>query len=93
MAEVLGGMAPKTLEQRAGAFAAEFLLPRNQAIAAIQGKGAVEDILHQLSVRFHVSAELAARQICKSPDFKTLYKPDQEEIKRIVARYNVGIER
>ena len=93
MAEVLGGMSPKSLEQRAGAFAAEFLLPRNQAIAAMRGTGTVEDILRQLSTLFHVSVEVAARQICNSSDFKTLYKPDQEEIKRIVARYNAGIDR
>ena len=87
MAEVLGGMAPKSLEQRAGAFAAEFLLPGAQAITAMQGNGSVEEILDALSLRYQVSIEVAARQVVNSPDFKMLYKPDQDELKRIVSAF------
>jgi Zn-dependent peptidase ImmA (M78 family) len=93
MAEVLGGMTPKLLEQRARAFAAEFLLPRTLAIEAMRGKGSVESILLELSDKYQVSFEVAARQVVNSPDIKTIYKPDLEELKRIVARFAVEKER
>jgi Zn-dependent peptidase ImmA (M78 family) len=87
MAEVLGGRTPESLEQRAGAFAAEFLLPRSQAIAAMRGSGSVEAILDKLTKQFQVSREVAARQIVNSPDFISLYKPDQAELKRIISSF------
>lgn len=87
MAEVLGGLTPESLEQRARAFAAEFLLPRGQAIAAMLGSGSVEAILDKLTKQFQVSREVAAWQVVNSRDFVRLYKPDQAELKRIISSF------
>jgi Zn-dependent peptidase ImmA (M78 family) len=90
MAEVLGGLTPESLEQRARAFAAEFLLPGRQAIAAMHGRGSVESILVALTEKYQVSKEVAAWQIVNSPDFPKLYKPDQAELKSIVSAFYSG---
>jgi Zn-dependent peptidase ImmA (M78 family) len=87
MAEVLGGLTPESLEQRARAFAVEFLLPRSQAIAAMHGGGSVESILAGLKDKYQVSREVAAWQIVNADDFTKLYKPDQAELKCIVSAF------
>lgn len=88
MAEVLGGQTPISLEKRARAFAAEFLLPRSQAIiAAMQRPGSVEFILGDLMKHYQVSYEVAAWQIVNSKEFSELCKLDQAELKRIISSF------
>jgi len=75
--EVLGGRVPPHLEQRANAFAAEFLLPRFEAGRAVTAelefvyapdarRRAVEAALQRLNTDYDVSFEIAAWQIKNS---------------------------
>lgn len=90
MAEVLGGMTPKALEQRAGAFAAEFLLPRSLAIEALRESDSVLSAIDILTKDFKVSKEVAAWQIYNSDEMQTLDPLDQDELARIVLSYDIG---
>jgi hypothetical protein len=65
-AEVLGGQSPKLAEQRANAFAAEFLLPRDQATIACQVQPDILQAAAALEQRFCVSRELVCHQIHNS---------------------------
>jgi Zn-dependent peptidase ImmA (M78 family) len=61
--EVLGGQSPKLAEQRANAFAAEFLLPREQAALACQNHPNIVQAATSLEQRFGVSREVVCHQI------------------------------
>ncbi len=65
--EVLGGRLPKSIEQRANAFAAEFLLPRKTAAAYISQFDMAEmepkQLLNKITQKYQVSKQLAAHQI------------------------------
>jgi Zn-dependent peptidase ImmA (M78 family) len=63
LAEVVNGNIPRTVEQRANAFAAEFLLPRAVTGAAVVKSDDGKTILDDLTASHGVSRELAARQI------------------------------
>lgn len=65
--EIQGGRVPRWPEQRANAFAAEFLLPRSaiSTISATNGKG-IASLLDHLSDAFDVSHELSAWQVLNS---------------------------
>jgi Zn-dependent peptidase ImmA (M78 family) len=63
LAEVVNGNIPKTVEQRANAFAAEFLLPREIARQALAKFTSGLELISDLSNRYGVSRELAARQV------------------------------
>ena len=62
-AEVLGGNVPRHPEQRANAFAAEFLLPKSVLIDHLRTSSDPVDTIKGLRNRFAVSRELAAWQI------------------------------
>lgn len=66
LAEALGGDVPEIPEQRANAFAAELLLPRNRAQKIWLESESVDDALAKVSKCYHVSYEVAAWQILKS---------------------------
>ncbi|MBF0182506.1 MAG: ImmA/IrrE family metallo-endopeptidase [Magnetococcales bacterium] len=64
--EILGGRMPLHVEQRANAFAAEFLLPRSQVDQAVPQSPTprmLEPIIKELSNIFSVGQILASRQI------------------------------
>ena len=65
-AEVLGGAVPRLPEQRANAFAAEFLLPKSVAVERIRKATDVARTIERLPEQFTVSRELAAWQIINS---------------------------
>lgn len=73
MIEVLGGAAPRCIEQRADAFAAEFLLPRSLANAYVEnarsgGKNiSIQTIVNALVNTYGTSHEMTAWQVMKSP--------------------------
>ena len=71
-AEVFGGNVPRHPEQRANAFAAEFLLPKNIAVERIRNAANARDAIEQLREQFEVSRELAAWQITNSAAYHTL---------------------
>ncbi len=68
LAEVIGGQIYKPVEQRANAFAAEFLLPR-QAVKIFLDKTpddiSLADVINTLTEKFKVSHEMAAWQYQK----------------------------
>lgn len=66
LTEALGGDVPEIPEQRANAFAAELLLPRDRAQKIWLESESVDDALAEVSTRYHVSYEVAAWQILKS---------------------------
>ena len=67
VAEVLGGAVFRPVEQRAGAFAAEFLLPRAEAgVRFAPDSGPPMDIARQLMHDFGVSQEIVAWQATNS---------------------------
>jgi NAD(P)-dependent dehydrogenase (short-subunit alcohol dehydrogenase family) len=62
-AEVFGGNVPRHPEQRANAFAAEFLLPKSIVAERIPKAGDAQKAIEQLREQFGVSRELTAWQI------------------------------
>jgi len=67
VAEVLGGRVADTVEARARAFGAEFLLPRDVAKRAyLEAPDDAEQVLKTLCERFLVSREVAAWQVRNS---------------------------
>ncbi len=80
-AEVLGDDAPRYPEQRASAFAAEFLLPKGAAAERIGNEHDLEDGIRKLCRDFDVSRELAAWQIINGPLYHTLDHRDQQRLR------------
>jgi len=71
-AEVFGGIVPRHPEQRANAFAAEFLLPKSVAVERIHKATDVARTIERLPEQFAVSRELAAWQIINSRAYAEL---------------------
>jgi len=89
LAEVLTyGSGPESIEQRARAFAAEFLLPR--AVAAERAHRAdgrdraPEDIIDTLCGEYGVSREMAAWQVRNSEDWYELSDVWHDELRTMV---------
>ncbi|NLG90378.1 MAG: ImmA/IrrE family metallo-endopeptidase [Acetobacter sp.] len=61
--EVLGGILPKTVEQIARGFQAEFLLPRNTARNIVGRFANISEAIDEITNSFGVSQQLAANQI------------------------------
>lgn len=70
--EVLGGQSPRLAEQRANAFAAEFLLPRDTAAHMCRGVADILEAAQALETRFQVSREVVRHQINNSSLGETL---------------------
>lgn len=83
VAEVLNGNSPERLEQRARAFAAELLLPRQIAALAVQESTNLNQSLQQLSVKYKVSERLVALQIKNSSIYNNLSAEEQQQIKAV----------
>jgi Zn-dependent peptidase ImmA (M78 family) len=66
VAEVLGGRVPKALEQRANAFAAEYLLPRLAARKMRESEEDIKQVLDKLAKHYGISHESAAWQLINS---------------------------
>ncbi len=62
LAEVIGGRSPVVVEERARAFAAEFLLPREVAGREVATASDPSKALRRLKWRFRVSGEIVAWQ-------------------------------
>jgi hypothetical protein len=65
IAEVLGGSVPSAVEERANAFAAEFLLPEVAAGDFYRNSADIHEALKRVAGRFGVTHTLAAWQILK----------------------------
>jgi len=81
VAEVLGDEAPRFPEQRASAFAAELLLPKNVAAERIRAATDIEWVIGALRREFDVSRELAAWQVINGPAHHTLDDVHQKLLK------------
>lgn len=68
LAEVLGGRVPKSVEARARAFAAEFLLPRELAMSTLRSSQNAAAAVRKLTSRFGVSREIVAWQVRNSDE-------------------------
>lgn len=66
LADVINGNAPRWVEQRADAFAAELLLPRHLATAEFSSNTDIDTYVGQLTNQYGVSRELTAWQIRNS---------------------------
>lgn len=78
--EVLGGQSPKLAEQRANAFAAEFLLPREQAALACQNHPNIVQAATSLEQRFGVSREVVCHQIYNASFGQHLSNVDKRQL-------------
>ena len=63
VAEVLGGMTPRVPEQRANAFAAEFLVPQQWAIGVYNNVENAEAAVDTITRTYRVTRKLAAMQM------------------------------
>ena len=87
VAEVLGGSADPFAEQRARAFAAELLLPRQAAREVYHASENLTNTLNQLQQHFGVSKQVAAYQLKNS--YCPLRGDDETELYDYVA--SIGI--
>ncbi len=76
-AEALGGNTALYVEQRARAFAAEFLLPEETGVEYVRRYADLRQSLEEMSKDFAVSIELAALQIKNSHLFSQLSEEEQ----------------
>jgi len=86
--EVLGGYTPLYLEQRANACAAEFLMPRQNAVRIVRQSSSFIEALKKLSEQYEVSFEMVALQIKNSSLFFDLREEDKGIIQRYTERTN-----
>ena len=90
VAEVLGGSTPLYVEQRANAFAAEFLVPRAWAKREHAAAADAEQALDRISARYRVTNMLAARQLLnEANEFGTaLSNADRSVFEDAVTRWS-----
>lgn len=85
LAEVLNSSAPRILEKRANAFAAELLLPRriagDRARDAREHGRSVDKLIRNLCTSYGVSRELMAWQVRRSDVYSTLPKHWQRTLR------------
>jgi hypothetical protein len=86
VAEVMGGSTPAYLEQRANAFAAEFLLPRAWAVRMLRQSADAQEALGGICETYRVSETLAAWQILNHGR-DSLSETDLSVFENIVARW------
>ena len=80
--EVLGGNVPRHPEQRANAFAAEFLLPKSVVVSRVRAAADPMESIEEILKQFGVSRELAAWQIINAAAvFNTLSSSEKSELR------------
>ena len=84
LVEVLGGRTPEMVEQRARAFAAEFLLPRSVAADAVRAGSDLEKVVVELSEKYCLSQELVAWQITNSETYYLLNAQQRGHLERMI---------
>lgn len=81
VAEVLNGSVMKSIEARARAFAAEFLLPQTVAYDHVGNAADVSSAVNQLSKEYRVSTEIVAWQVRHS------HKPLSSDMAAILKKF------
>jgi len=84
LAEVFGGATPLHLEQRARAFAAELLLPREIARIAVTRAPSLARAANQLQHDYGVSREVIGWQVKNGEGWTSLRLEEQRQIQRWV---------
>jgi hypothetical protein len=84
VADVLGGASPEYPEKRARAFAAELLLPRKTAAAAVRDEQSLDKAVATLRARFQVSRDIAGWQVRRSDAFASLSRLEQKRLEEMV---------
>jgi Zn-dependent peptidase ImmA (M78 family) len=82
LAEMFGGATPMHLEQRARAFAAELLLPREVASSLVANSTSLRAATRQLQDDYGVSREIVAWQIKNGTGMALLDKKEQHQIEK-----------
>lgn len=87
--EVFGGATPKLLEQRANAFAAEFLLPLDTAMSVYSNSPTVQMALQRLTRTYQVTYSLTARQILNAFRIRNTWicRPDEQYLNHVSRRW------
>lgn len=80
VAEILGGNVPARPERRANAFAAELLLPREAAAAAVLHSPDIETAVEQLCQQYDVSKQIVAWQITNGDVYPRLKSHERDYI-------------
>lgn len=92
-AEVLGGSVDLYVEQRANAFAAELLLPRESVERErdqekTEKPRSLRELISVLCQDFGVSKMVACNQILNGRVFATLQRHEQEYVEKIIRRFD-----
>jgi hypothetical protein len=82
LAEVFGGATPLHLEQRARAFAAELLLPRELAGTAVAVSASLKEAADHLQKTYGVSFEVIGWQIKNGSGWALLAESDRKQVTR-----------
>lgn len=86
-AEVLGGLTPKYVEQKANAFAAEFLIPQESVKQYIQQNSNIKSAVDAMVNHFDVSAQLIGWQIKNSGIHQILESVERSYIDQITSDF------
>jgi Zn-dependent peptidase ImmA (M78 family) len=84
IAEVFGGTTPVHLEQRARAFAAEFLAPRDAVASIVASSSSFNKAFSEVQKRFRVSAELAGWQVRNGSGWALLDPSEKKVVRRVI---------
>ena len=90
VAEVLCGQSPVSIEKRANAFAAEFLLPRRVAFRTVFNSESFEEAMVTLTAGYGVSRVVAAWQVKNSSDFDSLDLQTRESVLALLGDYTAN---
>ncbi len=80
LVEVFGGSTPLHLEQRARAFAAEFLLPRETAARIVARSDSLDSATKIMRRQYGVSTDVAGWQIKNGPGWQLLNPAEQSQV-------------
>ena len=90
VAEVLGGLTPKFIEQRANAFAAELLVPQESIGEFIRHYSDVASAIGALVECFEVSPQLVGWQIRNSGLYQSLQPVERAYVNQITSDVDAG---
>ena len=89
-AEVLGGLTPKFIEQKANAFAAELLVPQESIGEFIRRQPDAASAIDALVEHFQVSPQLIGWQIRNSGLYQTLQTVERAYVNQITSEVEAG---
>ncbi len=91
LVEVLGGSTPLHLEQRARAFAAEFLLPREIAARIVACSESLAAAIETMRKTYGVSTDVAWWQVTNGPGWTLLDPDEQNKVMQWRRQWDAGL--